>query len=261
MLIDTHCHLNDAAFLDPKHTLKTAANVGVSRVVVPCISRAGLDSAISLANENSGVFFALGIHPCEISCDFQDLRDLLGQYYDMRHEKLVAIGECGLDFFHQKSPTLAKNQEKIFREQIEFALQKNLPLILHTRNSLGSTDAAHEMARILREYPMARGVFHCFDGTDFLLDFSENFCYGIGGVVTFKNAKILQEILPKIPKNRIILETDAPYLAPHPHRGKKNSPEFLPIILQKICEILQETPTEIAKITTKNAENLFGFRI
>ena len=144
-----------------------------------------------------------------------------------------------------------KLQEKYFREQIELALQRDLPLILHVR------EASSDTAKILRDYPQARGVFHCFNADEILLEFKDRFYYGIGGVLTFKNAKRLLEVLPKIPLERILLETDAPYLTPHPHRGERNEPKYIPLVVQKISELLQIPIQKISEQSDQNAKELF----
>lgn len=191
-----------------------------------------------------------------------------------------AIGECGLDFFRFDTQTLgiqgiiteALSQILCFCKQIEYALHYDLPLILHVRDNAQNFMASFSVLEILRFYQNAthtnldslqgqnsklRGVFHCFNAYEKLLEMQEDFYYGIGGILTFKGAKELVEILPKIPLNRILLETDSPYLTPTPHRGKRNESKFLPFITKKMSEILAIPEEEIKEITTQNAKNLF----
>ena len=170
--------------------------------------------------------------------------------------KCVAIGECGLDYFRLPDDNVDEyksKQKDIFISQIKLAIELNLPLIIHIR------DANEDSLKILKEYEdkLVGGVLHCFNASPILLELSSKFYYGIGGVLTFKNAKKLVEILPKIPLNRLLIETDAPYLTPEPHRGKRNEPAFTTFVADKMSDILGMSRDEIEGLTTQNAIRLF----
>lgn len=256
MWIDTHCHLNDEAFLeDVEDVIAHSRELGVRAFVIPSADPEQLHSAIRIAERYQGVYFSIGIHPCDLHKG-----KLLSLLPFLDHEKCIGFGECGLDYFRlPEDPRECieyKNRQKIlFREHIQLALKHDLPLILHIR------EASLDAAEILSEYPKVKGVFHCFSGDPILLNFSSNFYYGVGGICTFKNAQELVKILPSIPLDRLILETDSPYLAPTPHRGKRNNPFYIPLIAKKVAEILNLNVTYLEEITTKNAQFLFNLKL
>ncbi len=177
----------------------------------------------------------------------------------MTHPKCVAIGECGLDYYRlplneEEKKENIKKQKEIFIAQIEFAKRFKKPLIVHIR------DASNDSKKILLDYNAKEvgGVLHCYNADEQLLSLAqENFYFGIGGVLTFKNARKLIQVLGKIPKEKLVLETDGPYLTPHPHRGKRNEPAYTNLIVEKISEFLEIDIEEVEKLTTKNAINLF----
>lgn len=252
MFIDTHCHLNDKAFYgDVDAVLKRAEAEGMDKVIIPGADPMELDLAIRLSEQRENVFFAVGIHPYDLH------KGEIKYFLDsIKHPKCVAIGECGLDYFRLPEEDIQgyKNQQKEkFEEQIQIALDFDKPLILHVRES------SNDVFEILQKYPTARGVLHCFNADEILLKLSDRFYYGIGGVCTFNNARKIVEILPKIPRDRLLLETDAPYLTPVPFRGQRNEPSYIPIIAQKIADILNLLPGDIEQLTTQNAKNLFKF--
>lgn len=177
----------------------------------------------------------------------------------VNHPKCIAIGECGLDYFRlpedevEKAQNI-KKQKEVFIAQIEFAKKVKKPLIVHIR------DASNDSRQILVDYNAKEvgGVLHCYNASEHLLPLAEhNFYFGIGGVLTFKNAKKLIEILPKIPKDKLLIETDAPYLTPHPHRGERNEPYYAVFVASKMAELLEILVEEIENITTSNAKKLF----
>lgn len=264
--VDTHCHLDDERYEGDLDTvLKHTRDLGVEEILIPAASPRTLDRAKKISDSNKNVYFACGLHPCDIDEEAQ-FRASLSRFVDS--PKCKAIGECGLDYYylpkasqedcdkekkHQEIEAIKNAQKSLFAEQIELAINKDLPLIVHIR------EASNDAYEILSSYKQARGVLHCYNADRILLDLSDRFYYGIGGVATFKNAKRLLEVLPLIPKNRLLLETDAPYLTPHPHRGERNSPEYIPLIATRVGEILGVGVEEIASITTQNAQNLFKF--
>lgn len=250
-MFDTHCHLDHESFFqDLDSALQEAQNAGVKWMLIPGANLKDLPRAREIAQKYPNVFFASGAHPYHLD-DF--LLDSIEE--NQNHSKCIAIGECGLDYFRLPETGITeykKRQKECFIAQIQLALKVDKPLILHIR------DASADVAEILREFPKARGIFHCFNADRILLEFSDRFYYGIGGVLTFKNAKRLVEVLPLIPKERLLLETDAPYLAPHPFRGERNEPKYIPLIAQKISEILEIPLQEVIAICQKNTQRLFG---
>jgi TatD DNase family protein len=177
----------------------------------------------------------------------------------INHPKCIAVGECGLDYFRlpedeQEKIENIKRQKEVFIAQIEFAKKVKKPLIIHIR------EASNDSREILINHDAKQigGVLHCYNASEHLLPLADhNFYFGIGGVLTFKNAKKLVEVLPKIPKDKLIIETDAPYLTPHPHRGERNEPYYTVFVAQKMAELLNFTEIEIQELTTNNAKKLF----
>ena len=177
----------------------------------------------------------------------------------VNHPKCIAIGECGLDYFRlpedeDEKIANVKKQKEVFISQIEFAKKVKKPLIIHIR------EASNDSRQILIDYNAKEvgGVLHCYNASEHLLPLSEhNFYFGIGGVLTFKNAKKLVEVLPKIPKDKLLIETDAPYLTPHPHRGERNEPYYTTFVAQKMAELLELSQEDIEDLTTNNAKKLF----
>lgn len=196
----------------------------------------------------------MGIHPYDI--DMYDEK-VLEEY--INHPKCIAVGECGLDYFRlpedeeEKKANVAK-QKEVFISQIEFAKKVKKPLIVHIR------DASNDSRQILMDYNAKEvgGVLHCYNASEHLLPLADHgFYFGIGGVLTFKNAKKLVDVLPKIPKDKLVIETDGPYLTPHPHRGKRNEPYYTVFVAEKMAELLDMSNDEIQELTTTNAKKLF----
>jgi len=213
-----------------------------------------LPQAIKLSEKYKEVFFAVGIHPYDIkSYDEKVLEKYIS------HPKCVAVGECGLDYFRlpddqEEKEAEIKLQKEVFIAQINFAKKVKKPLIVHVR------EASNDSRNILIEHNAREvgGVLHCFNASEHLLCLSEhNFYFGIGGVLTFKNAKKLVEILPKIPHEKLLIETDGPYLTPTPFRGKRNEPLYTIYVAEKMAEILDFDEESIRKLTTANAKSLF----
>ena len=213
-----------------------------------------MPQAVKLAEKYDEIYFSVGVHPYDINSYDEKVMD---KY--VNHPKCIAIGECGLDYFRlpeDEAEKLAekKLQKEVFISQIEYAKKVKKPLIVHIR------EASNDSREILEKYNAKEvgGVLHCFNASEHLLPLSDHgFYFGIGGVLTFKNAKKLVEVLPKIPQEKLLLETDAPYLTPHPHRGKRNEPYYTKFVSEKISELLNLSDKEVQKITTNNAQNLF----
>lgn len=252
MIIDTHCHLDDARYDDIDSVIKNAFDNGVNKIIIPGADINDLPKAAQIANSNENIYFAAGVHPYEIEgYDEAVLRQFA------KDPKCIAIGECGLDYFRLPDDDIdgyKAKQKDTFISQINLAIELKLPLIVHIR------DANEDSLKILKEYEdrLVGGVLHCFNASPILLELSSKFYYGIGGVLTFKNGKKLVEILPKIPLDRLVLETDAPYLTPEPHRGKRNEPAFTTYVADKMADILGMSRDEVESLTTQNTNRLFG---
>ena len=252
MIIDTHCHLDDTRYDDDiQSVIKNALDNKVDKIIIPGADINDLPKAAKIANSYENIYFAAGVHPYEIDgYDESVIRKFA------KDPKCVAIGECGLDYFRLPDDNVDEyksKQKDIFISQIKLAIELNLPLIIHIR------DANEDSLKILKEYEdkLVGGVLHCFNASPILLELSSKFYYGIGGVLTFNNTKKLVEILPKIPLNRLLIETDAPYLTPEPHRGKRNEPAFTTFVADKMSDILGMSRDEIEGLTTQNAIRLF----
>ena len=213
-----------------------------------------MPQAIKLAEKYEEVYFAVGIHPYDIDMYNEEIME---KY--VNHPKCIAIGECGLDYFRlpedeDEKIANVKKQKEVFISQIEFAKKVKKPLIIHIR------EASDDSRQILIDYNAKEvgGVLHCYNASEHLLPLADNnFYFGIGGVLTFKNAKKLVEVLPKIPKDKLLIETDAPYLTPHPHRGERNEPYYTTFVAQKMAELLELSQNDIENLTTNNAKKLF----
>ena len=254
MIIDTHTHLDHEQFMnDLDEVLKKAKDAGVKRFVIPGADPKDLPRAVALSEKYDEIYFAVGVHPYDI--DKYNKRLLLEF---INHPKCVAIGECGLDYYRlpkdeEEKKEIKTKQKEVFLDQILLAKEANKPLIVHIR------EASQDAKEMLEHYSGEQGgVLHCYNASPVLLELSDRFYYGIGGVVTFKNARKLVEIVPKVPLDRIVLETDAPYLTPHPYRGKRNEPSYFVYVAEKLARILQKTTKEIEDITTQNVKRLFG---
>ena len=256
MIIDTHIHLDDERYFeDFDAMMERAHDAGVEAFIIPGAHPSTLQRAVEICEQYKNVYFAVGVHPYDKegidSIDF----DLYAS-----HKKCVAIGECGLDYFRlegseEEKQIEKKAQDDVFRRQIRLAKRFKKPLIVHIR------DASHDAKTVLLEEGAGEigGVLHCYNADDELLSLAnEGFYFGIGGVVTFQNAKKLINILPRIPLEKLLIETDGPYLTPHPHRGSRNESAYTLYIADKMGELLGKNSAEIATLTTVNAKKLFA---
>ena len=256
MIIDTHIHLDGEEFKDDlPAVVERARAAGVSKVFIPAIDMKSVSTIADVCRKYpSYAYPMLGLHPEEVRADYveilQEMRKLLDESKDY-----IAIGEVGLDFYWSRE--FEKEQLMAFEEQVRWSVETHLPLMIHCRK------AQNEMVHILRRYQkdLPGGVFHCFTGNEKeaeeLLSF-DNFVLGIGGVLTFKKSN-LPETLKSVPLNRIVLETDAPYMAPGPMRGQRNESAFLVYIMAKIAETKCVSEDEVATVTTANVKRIFGF--
>ncbi len=255
MIVDTHCHLNDKRFEnDLEEVIRRAHDAGVIGMIIPGADPDELPRAIEIAEAYEKIYFAVGVHPYD-----KEKFDIDYLKAHIEHPKCIAVGECGLDYFRLPEDDAAKAAEKskqkeIFRAQIALAKTYRKPLIVHIR------EASQDSLDILKEENAgeAGGILHCYNASPVLLELAEQgFYYGIGGVVTFKNARKLVEILPQIPKEKLLIETDAPYLTPHPHRGERNEPFYTTLVAQKMSEILSIPQPELEEMIMQNTRTIF----
>ena len=261
--IDTHCHLDGEEFAeDREQVVARAREAGVTKIFVPAIDLKSCQTVLDTCNQYPDYCYPmLGLHPEEVRSDWREqlaaIYDLLEPHLHLERavaEAPIAIGEVGLDFYWSRE--FEQEQLLAFEEQVRWSVETHLPLMIHCRK------AQNEMVYILKRYAnnLAGGVFHCFTGNEIeareLLQF-KNFVLGIGGVLTFKKSN-LPVVLPSVvPLERIVLETDAPYMAPVPHRGKRNEPAFVFEVLRKLAEVYDVSEEEVARITTANASRVF----
>lgn len=252
-IIDTHCHLYVKAFKDDiAAVLERAAAEGVEKFYLPAIDSEETDSMLALeARFPDRCVAMMGLHPCSVKEDYEAELAHVEEWLAKR--KFVAVGEIGLDFYWDK--TFAEQQYVAFRQQIEWALQYDVPIVIHTRNAM------QETINVVKEYKSRglRGIFHCFSGSyeSAVQIIDAGFYLGIGGVLTYKNAG-LPEVLSKIGLEHMVLETDAPYLTPVPFRGKRNESSYLKYVIEKLAETKGEPLDMVAAITTANAQKIFG---
>lgn len=253
MFIDTHVHLNaDQYEEDLQEVIDRALEANVKKMVVIGFDRITIERAMKLVEEYSFIYAVIGWHPVDaIDCTEEDLRWIEEL---AAHEKVVGIGEMGLDYHWDKSPK--DIQQEVFRKQIRLAQKVKLPIIIHNR------DATEDVIRILQEEEayLTGGIMHCFGGSVETAKqcIDMNFMISLGGPVTFKNAKKPKEVAAEIPLEYLLIETDAPYLAPHPHRGKRNEPALVPLVAEEIARLKGISIEEVAEATTKNAERFFN---
>ncbi|MBD8523620.1 TatD family hydrolase [Lysinibacillus sp. FSL R7-0073] len=253
MFIDTHVHLNaDQYEEDLQDVINRALEAKVEKMVVIGFDRKTIERTMELIEQYDFVYGVIGWHPVDaIDCTQEDLEWIEEL---AAHPKIVGIGETGLDYYWDKSPKDV--QQALFRKQIQLAQKIDLPIIIHNR------DATGDVVNILREENAASvgGVMHCFSGSVETARecIAMNFMISLGGPVTFKNARLPKEVASDIPLEHLMIETDAPYLAPHPYRGKRNEPAFVPLVAEEIARLKGLTIEEIAQATTDNAKKFFG---
>lgn len=252
-ITDTHTHLYSSQFdEDRQEMMQRAFDAGVSRFFIPAIDSTYTASMLALEQDYpESVFLMMGLHPTSVKENYTDELAHVKEMLDTR--SFVAIGEIGIDLYWDK--TLLKEQQDAFKRQIQWAKELNLPIVIHCR------DAFDEIFEVLESEKDEKlfGIFHCFTGTleHAKKAISYNMKLGIGGVVTFKNGKI-DQFLNEIDIKHIVLETDSPYLAPTPFRGKRNESSYITNVIDKLATIYNITPEEIATITTQNSKDVFG---
>ncbi len=290
MLTDTHCHLDFNKFDEDRElVIQRAAEAGVTRIVIPSLDYASSRAAIRLAQSHPGIFAAVGFHPTDLDKWTDNSIEQLSSFFSEQDDpsqahpghqrppaphKIVAIGEIGLDYYWVKEPEKRAFQKVALQAQLQLAQQVNKPVIIHMREE---GDAWHGQASVdlleilgawqtelaRTRHPLAEkpGVLHSFNGTLETAQkaITHNFYIGVTGPVTYKNAEEKRQIVGQIPLERLLIETDAPFLTPVPHRGKRNEPAFVAHIADKIAEIHQTTRAQVAEITSRNAMRLFGW--
>ncbi|MBR3607186.1 MAG: TatD family hydrolase [Lachnospiraceae bacterium] len=253
MIIDSHAHLDDSAFNEDREELiEKLKDQGISHVMNISAGLASARTSLALAKKYDFIYTSMGVHPCETGELTEENFTEIISY--LTEEKVKAIGEIGLDYYWNEPER--ELQQYWFRRQLQLAHEYNLPVIIHSR------DAAADTYRIMKEERAAdlKGVIHCYSYTkETARDYLQwNYYFGIGGVITFQNAKKLKEAVEYIPLENILLETDSPYLSPVPYRGKRNSPLNLPFVAEEIAKIKGISAQEVIKVTTENTKKLYG---
>ncbi|MFL5728940.1 MAG: TatD family hydrolase [Cytophagaceae bacterium] len=252
MYIDSHAHIYSKEFdTDRQDVLERCMEQGVTKIFMPNVDHESIDAMLEVEHKNPGHCIPMmGLHPCNVKKDFE--RDLYEVEDWLKRRKFAAIGEMGTDLYWDK--TFFPQQQEAFRIQVSFALKYKLPIVIHCRNSFRET---MDLLKEIRHESLT-GIFHCFSGNaEEAKEVIElGFYLGIGGVVTFKNGG-LDKVLPEVDLKHIVLETDCPYLAPVPYRGKRNEPTYIPLIAQRVAEIKNLPVQEVAATSTANSLNVF----
>lgn len=264
-MIDTHCHIDEEAFEpDREEVLARQQQSGVQAMIVPGVNVASINSVMEVCHAHPGYCYpALGLHPEDVKADWREQLATVEAAIRAHRDELVAIGEIGLDYYWDK--TFKEEQKEVLRRQLLLARELNLPVILHNR------EATEDILTIVKEVG-GSGVFHCYSGSKETAEIilKMGFYLGIGGVLTFKNSK-LSETLRELNQseikiqqseilNRLLLETDAPYMAPTPHRGERNESRFMALVAERLAQVLNVSVDEIIEATSANARQLFGIK-
>jgi len=253
MLIDTHVHLNSTKFSDNlEEVIKRALDNDIKKMIVVGYDTKSNLKAIELAEEYPFIYATVGFHPTDAKDITNDDFQLL--YKQLKHEKVVGIGECGLDFYWDKEHI--DEQIEVFKKQIELSLELKLPLIIHMR------DASEATYNVLSEYEHLKGIMHCYSGSAEMapLFINMGLFISLGGPVTFKNGHKPKEVAAQVPLENLLIETDSPYLSPHPFRGKTNEPSRVKLVAEEIARIKKVPYQKIAEVTTNNALKLFKIK-
>ena len=264
-MIDTHCHIDEEAFEpDREEVIARQQQSGVQAMIVPGVNVASINSVMEVCHAHPGYCYpALGLHPEDVKADWREQLATVEAAIRAHRDELVAIGEIGLDYYWDK--TFKEEQKEVLLRQLLLARELNLPVILHNR------EATEDILTIVKEVG-GRGVFHCYSGSKETAEIilKMGFYLGIGGVLTFKNSK-LSETLRELNQseiknqqseilNRLLLETDAPYMAPTPHRGERNESRFMALVAERLAQVLNVSVDEIIEATSANARQLFGIK-
>lgn len=253
MLVDTHVHLNSKKFKDNlPEVISRAHEAGVEMMIVVGFDHETNLKAIELAEKYPFIYATVGYHPTDARHVKDNDYKILEKY--LNHEKVVGVGECGLDFYWDKE--FIDKQIEVFRKQIELSIKFDLPLIIHMR------EASEATYNVLSEYPNLKGIMHCYSGSAEMVEMflKLGLHISLGGPVTFKNGRVPKEVAKIVPLNKLLIETDAPYLSPHPFRGKTNEPARVKLIAEEIAKLRDISYTEVANKTSKNAYKLFKIK-
>lgn len=252
MYIDSHCHLSKEYYDSLDEIVNKAKENKVNTLIISGCDKNGIIEGLDIINKYDNIYMTIGFHPSEANITTEEdliwLENLIKE-----NDKIIAVGEIGLDYYWVKDNK--ELQRDLFRKQLDIATRLNLPVVIHSR------EATQESYDILKEYQL-KGIIHCYSGS---LEMAKEYIklgykIGIGGVVTFKNTNLV-DVVKEIDLKDITLETDSPYLAPTPYRGKQNSPEYIPLIAEKIAGIKEITKEQVGEITTKNVKELFNINI
>lgn len=249
-MIDTHSHINMIEELSLDEVIKNAEHSGVEKIILPSAYPKDIDNVMKIASKYDNVYGILGVHPSEVKDWTDDLIEKIKEY--SKSPKIVGIGEIGLDYYWDKS--FNDLQQEVFIKQINLANELNLPVSIHDR------EAHKDTFDILKKHNKgSKIIMHCFSGSvEFAREcIKEGWYLALGGVVTFKNAIKMKEVAQEIPLNKLLLETDAPYLTPVPFRGKENQPAYTKFVAEEIAKLRGITFEEVDRITTENAKNIF----
>lgn len=254
--IDTHTHLDGQEFdADRDEVVARAKAAGVSKVFIPAINLPTVDTVLTVCSRYPGYAYPMiGLHPEDVRADWQEVLSQMKPRLAAPGHPFIAVGEVGIDYYWSRE--FEEEQLMAFEEQVRWSVEYRLPLMIHCRKG------QHEMVRLLRKYEkdLPGGVFHCFTGNEKeaaeLLSFSR-FALGIGGVLTFKKSH-LPEVLPSVPLDRVVLETDSPYMAPVPVRGKRNESAYVLYVLKRMAECYGVTEQQVADATNENVKRIFG---
>ena len=251
-MIETHCHLDYLKSTPIPEVVKKALELGIQKMITISVEPGNFNAASDLAEQYSSVYCTQGVHPHQASLYTEDVEQQLRRRLTTL-PKVVAVGEIGLDYHYMKSPK--ENQKKAFEKQIAIALDHKLPVVIHSR------DADEDTMEILSRHTGLKGVIHSFTAGKELAEYAlvNDLHLGFNGIITFKNAKNVRDVLSFIPLESILLETDSPFLAPVPHRGKENTPCLLPFVASAVAEIKSLSLECVIEQTNKNAEELFCF--
>lgn len=251
MIFDSHAHYDDEQFNEDRgELLKSLKDNGVVGIINCGSSLEGLEMSVKLSQEYDFVYAAAGIHPENADEFSESVKKRIEELAEAK--KIVAVGEIGLDYYWEENPP-KEVQKQVFRAQMDIAKKYDLPVIIHDRDAHGDT------LEIMKEYSGVTGVVHCFSGS---VEFAKEciklgYYIGVTGVVTFKNSKVIKEVVKNIPIERLLVETDCPYMAPTPHRGKRNQSDYIEYIMKEIADIKGLTVEEISKFTIFNTKSLF----
>jgi len=250
-LVDTHCHIYGESYKEDLEEVIERTGKNLEFIVNIGYDLASSEIAVNLSNKYPFVYATVGVHPTDISGYSDGVEERLLELSE--DKKVVAIGEIGLDYYWMKDP---KDVQAIyFRKQMDIAKKLKLPVVIHTR------DAMEDTVNILNEYRDIKGIMHCYPGSyETAKTLMDRYYFGVAGVVTFKNNVKTKEFVEKMPLDRLIIETDSPYLTPMPHRGKRNEPNYVEFVAQEIAKIKGISYEEVVRVTTENAKKIYGIK-